>query len=73
MALGIDFRIHRLSVSGVENSGRLCGVGPSGNMDNYDDARSYNVAYGFRPVFLLSSDILISSGDGSEGNPYIIE
>lgn len=28
---------------------------------------------GFRPVFLLASDIVISSGNGSSENPYVIE
>lgn len=32
-----------------------------------------NSTYRFCPVFLLSSDIVISSGDGSKENPYIIE
>ena len=27
----------------------------------------------FRPVFLLPSDVIISGGDGSSGNPYVIE
>lgn len=38
-----------------------------------DDPYSTSYTYGFRPVFLLPSDVVISSGDGSEGNPYIIE
>lgn len=28
---------------------------------------------GFRPVFLLSSNVVISGGDGSSENPYVIE
>ena len=30
-------------------------------------------SHGFRPVFLLSSNVVISSGDGTIGNPYNIE
>ena len=30
-------------------------------------------SYAFRPVFLLPSDVIISGGDGSSGNPYVIE
>ena len=32
-----------------------------------------SIEYGFRPVFLLPSDILISSGEGSLDKPYVIE
>lgn len=32
-----------------------------------------SVLHGFRPVFLLGSDVIISKGNGSSGNPYIIE
>ena len=28
---------------------------------------------GFRPIFLLTSDVVISSGEGSSENPYVIE
>ena len=31
------------------------------------------VSHGFRPIFLLSPDVVISSGDGSSQNPYVIE
>lgn len=29
--------------------------------------------FGVRPVFLLLSDVVISRGDGSKDNPYVIE
>lgn len=32
----------------------------------------YSVTHGFRPVFLVSSDIVISGGEGTEVNPYIL-
>lgn len=40
--------------------------------DSDGAANSYNVSSGFRPVFLLTSNVVINSGDGSSGNPYVI-
>ena len=45
----------------------LCYVYPD------DDVSQNKNTYGLRPVFLLPSDILISSGEGSLDNPYVIE
>lgn len=39
-----------------------------------DGAWSRSAAtYGFRPVFLLPSNVIISKGNGTSGNPYVIE
>lgn len=63
-----DFLVRRVNSSGsMNNLGNLCGVNSGGAA--YSSAPSY----GFRPVFLLPSDVVISGGDGSSGNPYIIE
>lgn len=35
--------------------------------------QDFSSTEGFRPVFLLSSDIQISSGSGSSEDPYVIE
>ena len=40
---------------------------------SYGGTNSLSYPYGFRPVFLLPSDILITGGDGSLENPYLIE
>lgn len=45
----------------------LCFVYPDG------DVSQNRNTYGLRPVFLLPSDILISSGEGSLDKPYVIE
>ena len=39
----------------------------------YGVEKVYNPSYGLRPIFLLPFDIIISSGDGTKDNPYIIE
>ncbi len=63
------FGVHRVDSSGDARRGDgLCGVNSEGLTDSY--APSSN---GFRPVFLLSSNVVISSGDGTIGNPYNIE
>ena len=36
-------------------------------------AFSHSHSAAFRPVFLLPSGVIISGGDGSSGNPYVIE
>ena len=62
------FGVHLVYASGaVDSYYALCRVGSNG----YTDSNSG--AYGFRPVFLLPSDVVISSGDGSSENPYVIE
>ena len=43
------------------------------NVDSTKGSDSYSGDFSFRPVFLLSSDILIIGGDGSSDNPYLIE
>ena len=55
------------SNGGVYDRG-LCYIGWSSST-----TMSYAQCYGFRPVFLLSSNVVISSGDGTIGNPYNIE
>ena len=49
------------------SSDRLCYVNSNGNMSYASET------YGLRPIFLLPTDTIISSGDGSEENPYVIE
>lgn len=42
----------------------------------FDDGSYYSSEFplnGFRPIFLLSNDAVISRGDGSSENPYVIE
>ena len=62
-----DFNVRYVFASGFFSNLRLCDVNSSG------DANGYSLAYGFRPVFLLTSDVVISSGDGNSENPYVIE
>ena len=65
---GTGFYVRGLDTSGTVGYYRyLCYVYSSGN------AGISSATFGFRPVFLLSSDVVISSGDGSESNPYVIE
>lgn len=61
------FYVRLLLTSGDVNDSSLCCVGSSG----YTDAMS--LICGFRPIFLLTSDIQISSGSGSSEDPYVIE
>ena len=61
------FYVRYLNTSGGIYDYNLCGVRFSGNMG------IGSPSYGFRPVFLLSSDIQISSGSGSSEDPYVIE
>jgi len=62
-----DFSVQFFNVHGNIAHPNLCSVGRSG-VDF-----SYSESCGLRPVFLLPSDIIISRGDGSEENPYVIE
>lgn len=43
------------------------GVGGFGSLDAYDDR-----SFGARPVLYLKSDIEITGGDGTKGNPFVI-
>ena len=61
------FYVRYLNTSGDVNFTYSCGVYPNGY------AGCVSPSCGFRPIFLLSSDIQISSGSGSSEDPYIIE
>ena len=61
------FYVRYLNTSGDVNNGGLCNVFSSGLK------AGFSPSYGFRPIFLLSSDIQISSGSGSTEDPYVIE
>ena len=61
------FNVLVADTSGYWNRGSLCNV----DLNGY--ARSYSLTNGFRPIFLLPSDVIISGGDGSKDNPYIIK
>ena len=67
MTIGTDFIVRYLYSSGSMSNAMLCRV------TRYGSATPYSTGCGLRPVFLIPSDIIISSGDGSENNPYIIE
>lgn len=62
-----SFIVHFMFASGGVGYNGLCSVNSECEM------RVESHSNGFRPVFLLSSDIIISSGDGSSEHPYIIE
>ena len=64
---GTDFHVRRVDSSGSAGSTALCVVYSGGSVD------SLSPDYAFRPVFLLPSGVIISGGDGSSGNPYVIE
>lgn len=61
------FHVRYVYSSGYTDYSYLCLVYSGG--PPYSNAPSY----GFRPVFLLPSNVVISSGDGSSGNSYVIE
>lgn len=61
------FNVRIVNSSGDERGNTLCYV------DSDGFTRSHAPSDGFRPVFLLPSNVVISSGDGSSGNPYVIE
>lgn len=61
------FNAHYVSSSGSAGISGLCIVLPDGSV------YSYSPSLAFRPVFLLPSGVIISGGDGSSGNPYVIE
>ena len=61
------FDVRSVSSSGDTNDEYLCYVDPDGSVSSYSPSNA------FRPVFLLPSGVIISGGDGSSGNPYVIE
>ena len=61
------FDVRSVSSSGDTNDEYLCYVDPDGNVSSYSPSNA------FRPVFLLPSGVIISGGDGSSENPYVIE
>ena len=62
-----SFMVRYVYSGGGASGDYLCGV--------YSDGRvgSGSPSNAFRPVFLLPSGVIISGGDGSSGNPYVIE
>ena len=64
-----DFYVRYMDTYGNERDYpyQLCNVGAHGSHG------CASRVYGFRPVFLLSYDLVIGNGDGSEENPYVIE
>ncbi len=61
------FNVRNVDSSGDTRGNYLCRVYSVGALDS--DAPSN----GFRPVFLLPSNVIISSGDGSSEYPYVIK
>ena len=61
------FHVRYVDSSGSATSRGLCGVNSGGSVVGY------SLSHAFRPVFLLPSGVIISGGDGSSGNPYVIE
>lgn len=61
------FTVRYVSSSGSTYNNSLCYVYSGGTTG------SGAPSHGFRPVFLLPSNVVISSGDGSSGNSYVIE
>lgn len=61
------FDVRSVSSSGDMNDEYLCYVDPDGSVSSYSPSNA------FRPVFLLPSGVIISGGDGSSENPYVIE
>ncbi len=63
------FNVNRVNSWGhtAGNSCHLCQITSNGYTQGYSNSG------GFRPVFLLPSDVVINSGDGSYENPYVIE
>ena len=61
------FNVRRVNSSGNALSNGLCTVYSGGSVYSYSPSNA------FRPIFLLPSGVIISGGDGSSGNPYVIE
>jgi hypothetical protein len=55
-----------LMTNGKTSSNTLCQVNSDGS--SYGDVRTN----GFRPVFHLNSNVIITGGDGTEANPYTL-
>ena len=64
---GAYFYVRYVGSSDDAYNSNLCNVYSDGSAD------SYSPSYAFRPIFLLPSGVIISGGDGSSGNPYVIE
>ena len=64
---GTSFNVRYVGSSGSTGYYILCFVVSGGSV------YSYPHSHAFRPVFLLPSGVIISGGDGSSGNPYVIE
>ena len=64
---GSVFNVCVVDSSGSKRNSLLASIYSRG------DAAGRSNSNGFRPVFLLTSDVVISSGDGSSENPYVIE
>ena len=61
-----NFYVSSVNCGGIMNY-PLCVVSYSGSVYSNSPSNA------FRPVFLLPSGVIISGGDGSSGNPYVIE
>ena len=61
------FIVRRVSSAGGTSRSSLSSVNTEGV------STSSAPTFGFRPIFLLPSNVVISSGDGSSENPYVIE
>ena len=55
------------------SSGSVGGMNVLLNINSDGSTEVWGASNGFRPVFLISPDAIISSGDGSSENPYVIE
>lgn len=62
-----DFGVRLVGSSGGTGHIVLCNVNSDGSVASGSDSNA------FRPIFLLPSGVIISGGDGSSGNPYVIE
>lgn len=66
-SMSTNFFVRIVGPGGSTNSNNLCYVNSDGSVGSYSPSNA------FRPVFLLPSGVIISGGDGSSGNPYVIE
>lgn len=82
VSAGYTWLASRVVYSNASAAGfHVYGVLPNGNVywfplcqvDSSRPAWGSDPSFGFRPVFLISSNVVISSGDGTIGNPYNIE
>ena len=64
---GTYFNVRLVDSRGTTLRSSLC------NVDSNGCVLSYSPDFAFRPVFLLPSGVIISGGDGSSENPYVIE